>query len=154
MKWISAFGYLFSIMIGNILVDRLGIVNFAGLTFPAGVVFIGLTFSFRDFAQRSWGDAQVWIWMIIACMITVLFNQSLALASFLAFSFSETVDWFCFKYLNMPFRKRIYISNLFSTPIDSLIFVILAFGWYPEAIFGQAIIKYASGLLVLPFVRR
>jgi uncharacterized PurR-regulated membrane protein YhhQ (DUF165 family) len=91
--------------------------------------------------------------MAAACLITTLFNWSLALASFAAFLISESVDWFAFKSLRMSFRKRIYISNAFSTPLDSMVFVWLAFGWFPEAMIGQAVIKYLSGLLVLPFVK-
>jgi len=145
--------YLVSIIIANLFVIWFGIVHVAGLTFPAGVVFVGLTFSFRDFVQRYWVYYVCWIWMLLATGITFIFNQQVAIASVCAFLVSEGVDWFAFKTLKMPFRKRIYISNLFSCPLDSLIFVSIAFGWYWPAIWGQAIIKYASGLLVLPFIR-
>lgn len=145
--------YLLSILLGNYFVIKFGIVQFAGLTFPAGVVFVGLTFSFRDFVQRQWGDRACWIWMIIATFLTFLLNTQVALASVTAFLVSEGVDWFAFKYLKMSFKKRIYVSNLFSAPLDSLIFVTIAFGWYWPAIWGQAVIKYASGLLVLPFIK-
>lgn len=143
--------YLVSILLGNLFVIWFGIVHVLGLTFPAGVVFVGLTFSFRDFVQRQWGDWACWIWMLIATMITLCLNWQIALASVTAFLVSETVDWAAFKYLKFDFRKRIYISNLFSCPLDSIIFVTIAFGWYWPAIWGQALIKYLSGLLVLPF---
>jgi len=151
-KWYWGFLYLASILLGNIFVNWLGIIKVAGLTFPAGVVFIGLTFSFRDFVQRFWGDWQTWIWMGLASVITVCFNLHLALASFAAFVISESVDWFVFKVSGLPFHKRIYISNIFSCPLDSIVFVTLAFGWVWPAIWGQAVIKYASGLLVLPLI--
>lgn len=144
--------YLASILLGNVFVNWLGIVKVWGLTFPAGVVFIGLTFSFRDFVQRYWGDWQTWIWMFLASLITIFFNFHLALASFSAFIISEGIDWLVFKVSGLPFHKRIYLSNLFSCPLDSIVFVTLAFGWFFPAIWGQAVIKYASGLLVLPFV--
>lgn len=146
--------YLLSIMLGNLFVIWFGIVKVAGLTFPAGVVFIGLTFSFRDYVQRSWGDWACWIWMLTASVITYFLNQQVALASVTAFLVSEGVDWFAFKVLKMPFRRRIYISNLFSAPLDSVIFVTIAFGWFWPAIWGQALIKYLSGLLVLPFISK
>jgi uncharacterized PurR-regulated membrane protein YhhQ (DUF165 family) len=130
-----------------------GIVHFAGLTFPAGVVFVGLTFSFRDFVQRKWGDYACWIWMLLATLITFFLNQKIAIASVSAFAISEAVDWAFFKFLKFPLRKRIYISNLFSCPLDSIIFVTIAFGWVWPAIWGQALIKYVSGLLVLPFIK-
>lgn len=148
-----AMAYLISIIIANLFVIWFGIVHVAGLTFPAGVVFVGLTFSFRDYVQRYWGDWACWIWMLLATAITFYFNKQIAVASVSAFVISEAVDWFAFKTLKMPFRKRIYISNLFSCPLDSIIFVSIAFGWYWPAIWGQALIKYLSGLLVLPFIK-
>lgn len=146
--------YLFSIILANLFVIWFGIVHFAGLTFPAGVVFVGLTFSFRDYVQRYWGTWACWIWMLVATVITFFFNKHIALASVSAFLISETVDWFAFKTLKMPFRKRVYLSNLFSCPLDSAIFVTIAFGWCWPAIWGQALIKYLSGLLVLPFISK
>lgn len=146
--------YLLSILIGNLFVIWFGLIHFAGLTFPAGVIFIGLTFSFRDFVQRYWGDWITWLWMAAASIITLTLNWEVAVASVCAFAVSESVDWFCFKVLKMPFYKRIYISNLFSCPLDSLIFVSIAFGWVWPAIWGQALIKYLSGLLVLPFIMK
>ena len=153
MKYTWPALYLTSILLGNFFVMWFGIVHIAGLTFPAGVVFVGLTFSFRDFVQRQWGDYACWIWMAIATGITFFLNQQIALASVSAFLVSEAVDWASFKYLKFSFKKRIYISNLFSCPLDSLIFVTIAFGWVWPAIWGQALIKYLAGLLVLPFIR-
>ena len=150
--WLWGFLYLASILLGNLFVIWFGIVKYWGLVFPAGVVFVGLTFSFRDFVQRNWGDRATWAWMLLALAITTVLNWEVALASGTAFLVSEAVDWFCFKTLKVPFSKRIWVSNLFSTPLDSLIFVTIAFGFNWPAIWGQAVVKYASGLLVLPFL--
>jgi len=146
--------YLLSILLGNLFVIWFGIVHYAGLTFPAGVIFIGLTFSFRDFMQRFWGRWAAWIWMLLAGIITLFLNWQIAVASVSAFIISEGLDWAVFTYFKWPFRKRIYLSNLVSCPIDSLVFVTMAFGFVWPAIWGQALIKYLSGLLVLPFIKR
>lgn len=145
--------YLVSILFGNLFVIWFGIVKIAGLTFPAGVIFVGLTFSFRDFVQRRWGDKACWLWMIFATMITFMLNKQIALASVSAFAISEAVDWGIFKFFKVSLRKRIMFSNLISCPLDSMIFVTLAFGWVWPAIWGQALIKYLSGLLVLPLIK-
>lgn len=145
--------YMLSILLGNLFVIWFGIVKVAGLTFPAGVIFIGLTFSFRDFVQRKWGDWACWIWMILATILTFFLNQKVAMASVAAFAIAESVDWVLFKYLKLSLKKRIMFSNLLSCPLDSAIFVTIAFGWYWPAIWGQALIKYVSGLLVLPFLK-
>ncbi len=50
------------------------------------------------------------------------------------------------------FIHRIWISNTFSTPIDSIVFVVLTFGWNWNAICGQALIKYVSSLLIIPLI--
>jgi uncharacterized PurR-regulated membrane protein YhhQ (DUF165 family) len=151
-KWIWGLLYLLSILLGNAFVIWFGIVTIAGLTFPAGVVWIGLTFSFRDFVQRYWGDWATWGWMIAASVITLFFNMDIALASMAAFFVSESLDWLLFRVLKRPFASRVIWSNLVSCPVDSLVFVLLAFGPVWPAIIGQAIIKYLSGLIVLPFL--
>ena len=69
-----------------------------------------------------------------------------------AFFVSESLDWFFFRILKRSFASRIIWSNLVSCPVDSLVFVFLAFGPVWPAIIGQAIIKYMSGLIVLPFL--
>jgi uncharacterized PurR-regulated membrane protein YhhQ (DUF165 family) len=144
--------YLTSIVLGNLFVHWFGIIKYAGLVFPAGVVFVGLTFSFRDFVQRNWGDAGTWVWMLVATVITLFLNWEIAIASCSAFLVSEAVDWLAFRYFKYPFHKRIWLSNLLSTPLDSLIFVTVAFGFNWPAIWGQAVVKYLSGLLVIPFI--
>jgi len=157
--------YLLSILLGNLFVIWFGIVKlmainlhhpehvWGAITFPAGVVFIGLTFSFRDFAQRHWGKKAVWYWMIAATLITLLLNYKIAVASVTAFLIAESIDWALFTFTDLKFKKRIVVSNLISTPVDSIAFVTLAFGWFWPAIWGQAIIKLISSLLVIPFIK-
>ncbi|HOD34798.1 MAG TPA: VUT family protein [Syntrophales bacterium] len=151
-KWFWAFLYLLSILLGNAFVIWFGIVTVGGLSFPAGVLWIGLTFSFRDFVQRYWGDWATWAWMIAASIITCFLNWQVALASVSAFLVSEGVDWYAYRVLKKDFVWRVVISNLISCPLDSLIFVGLAFGLFWPVIGGQALLKYLSGLLVLPFI--
>lgn len=151
-KWLWAGAYILSILLANIFVSYFGIVKIAGLTFPAGVVFVGLTFSFRDFAQRHWGVWKIWIFIIIATVITLFMNWQVAVASVSAFLVAETTDWLIFTITKRDFIHRIWISNTFSTPLDSIVFVTLAFGWNWNAIWGQALIKYLSGLIVIPVI--
>ena len=151
-KWFWALLYLLSILLGNAFVIWFGIVTIGWLSFPAGVFWIGLTFSLRDFVQRYWGDWATWIWMIAASIITCFLNWQVALASVSAFLVSEGVDWYAYRVLKKDFVWRVVISNLISCPLDSLIFVGLVFGLLWPVIGGQALLKYLSGLLVLPFI--
>lgn len=149
----SAAFYLGSIVLGNILVHSLGLVTVMGLTFPAGAVAIGLTFSARDFMQERYGKYGCWGWMLVASVITFVFNQQLALASFSAFFIAEFSDWMIYTRTKGSLEKRLVLSNLISTPLDSLVFVLLAFGPVWPAIWGQAFIKMISSLLVLPLFK-
>lgn len=149
----SAAFYLGSIILGNILVHSLGLVTVFGLTFPAGAVAIGLTFSARDFVQERYGKYGCWIWMLVASVITFAFNQQLAFASACAFFIAEFSDWVIYTRTRGSFEKRLLLSNLISTPLDSLIFVLLAFGPIWPAIWGQTIIKMISSLLILPLFK-
>ena len=157
-------GYVASIILGNFLVVYLGIIHFAGLMFPAGAIAIGLTFSLRDFVQRGFGH-RVWYFMIVSTIITALMSfvmadmpippYKVALASAVAFMASEFIDWLVYTILKKDIVWRITISNLFSTPVDSILFVGIAFGSFSilqPPVYGQSIVKYASGLLVLPFI--
>jgi uncharacterized PurR-regulated membrane protein YhhQ (DUF165 family) len=149
----SAAFYLGSIILGNILVHNLGLVKLFGLTFPAGAVAIGLTFSARDFVQERYGKFGCWGWMLTASLITLAFNRQLALASVCAFMLAEFSDWLIYTGVRGSFEKRLILSNLISTPLDSLVFVLLAFGPVWPAIWGQTLIKMICSLLVLPLLR-
>jgi len=163
-KWIFAILYCSSIVLANIMVSYFGIINLFGLTFPAGAIFIGLTFSFRDFVQREFGH-KVWYFMILSMALTTVTGILLshlpiplwkvALASSVAFIVSEAIDWLAYTLLSKNMFYRITVSNLFSAPIDSILFVGIAFGSFNflnPPVYGQAIVKYVSGLLVLPLL--
>lgn len=149
----SAVFYLGSIVLANILVHTLGLVTVFGLTFPAGAVAIGLTFSTRDLVQERYGKYGCWAWMLAAVVITLLFNRQLALASVSAFMIAEFSDWAIYTYSRGHLEKRLVLSNLVSTPLDSLVFVLLAFGPVWPAVWGQSIIKLLSSLLILPLLK-
>lgn len=164
-RWMYAIGYILSIVMANFFVAWFGVVTFLGLTFPAGTIFIGLTFSLRDFVQREFGHFKVWYFMIAALIITTSMGVALsslpiplwkvAMASGFAFLISEAIDWAIYYFMKKDLVWRICVSNLFSTPIDSLLFVGIAFGgwsFFAPIVFGQAIVKYLSGLLVIPVI--
>jgi queuosine precursor transporter len=150
---VSVLLYLSGIVAANILVHTFGIIQIGALMLPAGAVMIGLTFSFRDMVQQRHGKWQCWIWMFVASAITLLFNPQLALASVSAFLIAEFLDWAIFTFSGGTFQRRLVLSNLIGTPVDSLVFVTLAFGFYWPAIWGQTLVKFASSLIVLIAMR-
>lgn len=168
-KWLTGISYLISILLGNIFVILFGVVQLAVapvdfvngnfnpwfiLVFPAGAIWIGLTFSARDFVQRFWGHYWCWVWMFAASIITVALNWKVALASVAAFLVAEFADWLVFMLLKKSLKWRLAVSNLVSCPLDSIVFVTIAFGvgvWNP-AVWGQAFVKYISGFLAWPTI--
>lgn len=165
-KWWYALGYILSIVLANFFVAWFGLVTWFGwLTFPAGAIFIGLTFSMRDFVQREWGHIKVWYFMITTTIITTIMGVVLshlpvplwkvAVGSAVAFIISEAIDWFVFYVFKKDIVWRISVSNIFSTPIDSILFVGIVFGSFnflAPPVWGQTLVKYLSGLLVIPII--
>lgn len=141
--------YLTGILLANVLVHWFGLVQLGPLVFPAGAVMIGLTFSFRDMVQRKYGKSECWIWMLVATVVTFLFNRQLATASVSAFLVSEGIDWAIYTWLPGSFKRRLIASNAIGVPLDSIVFVGLAFGLNWQAIIGQTFVKFLSSLLVL-----
>ena len=149
----SGLFYLVSIILANILVHMFGIITLFGVSFPAGAVAIGLTYSARDMVQERYGKYGCWIWMLAAALITFVFNQSIAIASLAAFLVAEFCDWWFYTRLPGSIVKRIVLSNLVATPLDSIVFVLLAFGPAWPVIWGQTLIKLLSSLLILPLYK-
>ena len=146
---VSVIFYLGSILLANWLVIQYGIIEIGILVFPAGAAVIGLTFSARDFVQKRFGKWWCWAWMFLASGLTYLLNQNIAIASVSAFLIAELIDWLVFTFTRTSFKKRIILSNIFSTPVDSVVFVAIAFGWFWPVIIGQTIVKFISSLVVL-----
>ncbi len=146
--------YLLSILLANIVVNHFGIVTVTGISFPAGAPLIGMTFTFRDMVQRRYGKLHCWWWMLAASLITVAFNPQLAYASFAAFVVAEGIDWAIYTAVPGSFAKRVLISNLIGLPLDSVIFVALAFGWIVPAMVGQTIVKIVCGAVPLLILRK
>ena len=150
---LEALFYLGSIVIANLLVMNFGIIEVAGLTFPAGAAAVGFTFTARDLVQRRYGKWGCWFWMLAAAAISALFSPTLALASLGAFVVAEGLDWAVFTAAPLSFRGRAIFSNIVGTPLDSVVFVYLAFGPVWDAMWGQTLIKLASSLLIVFLVR-
>jgi uncharacterized PurR-regulated membrane protein YhhQ (DUF165 family) len=149
----EALFYLGSIVVANLLVMNFGIIQVAGLSFPAGAVAVGFTFTARDLIQRRFGTWGCWSWMFVASGISAVFSPTLALASLGAFIVAEGLDWAVFTASPLSFRGRVIVSNLVGTPLDSIVFVYLAFGPIWDAMWGQTIIKLASSLLIVFLIK-
>lgn len=162
-RWLIGYAYVLSIFAANLAVSYFGLIKMFGLTFPAGALCVGLCFSLRDLVQQEFGH-KVWWFMLASMVVSVLSGAVLShlpipmwkvvLASAVAFIVSESIDWCVYTITKMDLVYRVAISNIFSGIADSFLFVGIAFGawgWIPP-VYGQATVKYISGLLVIPII--
>ncbi|PYD48258.1 VUT family protein [Novacetimonas pomaceti] len=124
-----------------------------GLMAPSGVLMVGVALILRDLVQRRLGLS----WSVMAIAVGALFSAlfaapSLVLASTVAFAVSETVDLLIYT----PLQKRnfvvaAFLSGIGSVFIDSMAFLMLAFGNL-DLLFGQVIGKTWMIILALPLL--
>lgn len=153
-----ATAYIASIWLAVVAIDRFGIVEIApGLMAPAAVYVVGVTLVIRDFLQDALGSRPGMIALIVAgSLVSALVNPHLAIASGVAFLIAETLDYLVYT----PLRERsgriagIAVSNAVSIPVDSLIFLSLAFGslsFFWGQVVGKSIATVVA-LVVIGFI--
>lgn len=124
--------YLLSIVAGVVALDVFGIVTLpGGLMAPAAVFVVGVTLILRDLVHEAAGRRVALLAIVAASLLSAVFSWQFALASGLAFLISETFDLLVYEQV----RNRIdsvpagmLVSNAVSIPVDSVIFLTLAFG--------------------------
>jgi queuosine precursor transporter len=116
-------------------------------------LIVGAVFVLRDYAQREIGH-KVLIATAVAGVITYfMVDKSLAIASLIAFSLSETTDWAVYSWTKRPLQNRILISSLFSIPVDTLAFQYLA-QYLSPASFTTEVISKAVGVAIVWYLLR
>lgn len=127
---ITLAGYILTIFAANWAITAFGVVPVGfGLLAPAGVYFAGLAFSLRDALQETLGRRWVIAAILIGALVSAGLSAQLALASGLAFLFSELADYMVYT----PLRQRSWLgavvaSNTVGAIVDSALFLWLAFG--------------------------
>ena len=125
-------GFVLSIIGANWALARWGIVPIGfGLYAPAGVYFAGLAFTMRDGVRETLGKRGVVVAIAVGAGLSYLLEdaQTFAIASGVAFAFSETADAIVYE----PLRSRswlaaVSLSNTVGVFVDSALFLWLAFG--------------------------
>lgn len=143
--------YLAAIVAANLLVAAFGPAVSIGCAF----LFIGLDLTSRDRLHEAWHGRGLTskMGMLIAtgsCLSYAVNPASgpIALASFVAFAASATVDALSYHAL----RQRAYLvkvngSNIVSAAVDSVLFPWIAFhAFLPWIILGQFVAKVLGGL--------
>lgn len=139
------------IVAANWAIQQFGIVPVGfDLAAPAGVLFVGLTFTFRDLAQDRLGRWWVLGAVLVGAALSYLVSPVFAVASGLTFLASELADFLVYT----PLRKRNWLgavaaSNAVGLAVDSVLFLWLAFGSL-DFLAGQVVAKaYMTVLAVV-----
>lgn len=144
------FAYLGTIVTANWSLATFGLIPVGfGLMAPAGVMFAGLAFTFRDLLQEAQGKPAVLLGIAAGGLLSLLIEPRFALASATAFALSELVDFAIYT----PLRRRSFLgavalSNTVGLVLDSVIFLLLAFGSL-EFLAGQIVGKMYATLLAV-----
>jgi len=136
-------GYVATILAANWAVASFGLVPVGfELIGPAGVYFAGLAFTLRDLTQESLGRRWTLIAIVAGALLSAAVSPALALASGIAFLFSELADFAVYT----PLREKhwlgaVALSNVVGLTMDSILFLWLAFGSL-EFLPGQVVGKF------------
>lgn len=158
MIWLAS--YILTIALANWAIVTFGLVPVGfGLLAPAGVYFAGLAFTFRDMTQEALGRWATVVAIVVGAGLSAIISPTFALASGVAFLASELADLAVYT----PLRERhwlgaVALSNTVGLVLDSVLFLLLAFGSL-DFLAGQIVGKLwmtllAVGLLALARSRR
>lgn len=153
------FLYLIAIVAANLTTahfSRVAPDSTAHVTTITAFVFISLDLTTRDKLHDAWRGRRLFFKMALligaGSVLSWMLNRNagqIALASFVAFAVSATVDALVYHYVRGDQFERVNWSNLASAAVDSVLFPALAFGWPPSAeiVYGQSTAKVAGGLI-------
>lgn len=149
---VYAAAFLASIVAANIATATWGLVPIGfGLMVTAGTFAAGVALVARDGVQRTTRTPLPVALIISAgCALSwLLATPALAVASALAFTVAELVDWSIFTRLQGNLPVAVVVSSLIAAPVDTVLFLHLAgFGVTWQAVLGQVLVKTAIALAV------
>lgn len=144
---------LFALFVGcvvaaNYATNRWGFVTLGPWMFTAGTYAAGLSFGVRDALHEVAGRWLVVVAIIVGAGLSAFLSPTLAVASGVAFLFSESADLLAYQ----PLRRRhwvgaVVVSNLIGAFVDTVLFLHLAGFPVRDAIAGQMVGK---ALMILP----
>lgn len=169
-KYLLAILYFSFIVTADVVAARwiIPVLPWWGIMAPAGVIFIGPVLTLRDQLHDimgTWGVVKI---ILLASLVSWGIGgltsggllQSISIASAVAFVGSELIaDTGVYAFLEKyPWLMRVLFSNAISAPVDSILFIGLAFGVFINQPFwsgwqfmvGQTIIKNLTGAIWIP----
>lgn len=128
MKLGYLLAYVAAILILNIGFSYVPMIDLGFGLFSPMALLAGAVFVLRDFAQRQVGHYVLLGMAAGAFLSYVLADPFVATASVAAFVLAEVVDWMIYTVTKKPFKDRVLVSSLISTPVDTLVFLFIITG--------------------------
>lgn len=155
---VAILAYVAAVVLANVVTERLGLVSVGfGLMVTAGTYAAGFALLARDFVHR-FGNRWYALAAIAAggCISWFLSSPALATASTVAFVSAELIDMGVYEPISKArgFTQGALVSNIVSTPIDTVVFLSLAgFPLTVETVGGQFLGKvlWATAVPLLIF---
>lgn len=140
--------YILNILLLNLGFSYVPMIDTAiGLLSPMAV-FAGFVFVIRDFAQRELGHL-VLLGMVAGAVLSFwMADPYVALASVAAFATAEIADWLLYTFTKKPFHKRVLISSVLSTPIDTAVFLGMISGLTVGTFILMVVAKMIAALII------
>ena len=160
MRW--SIIYIACVLLANYTAEWFVPLPYFGLL-ALGTLVFGITFTARDYAHRL---GRKYVYTMIGVTALAAFVMSLLLgvpiriimASVIAIVLAEAADTEVYhKLRRQNWLVRVLSSNAISVPLDTLLFVFIAFwGVFPlpilgEIIYADILIKYVVGIVVAFF---
>lgn len=134
--------YLLSVVLANVIATFVGPAGSIGVA----ALLIGLDMHARDTLHARWGlSLHLFALIAVGGALSLPFGAGrVALASCAAFVASSVVDAIAYSVLR---KNRAHRSNLISAPVDSVVFVGLAFGVKAIGVYAlaQTVAKIGGG---------
>lgn len=142
------FAYVAAILVLNIGFSYVPLIDLGfGLLSPMALL-AGAVFVLRDFAQRQVGHYVLFGMAAGAVLSYLLADPYVATASVAAFVLAEAVDWMIYTVTKKPFKDRVLISSLISTPVDTLVFLFIITGLTTGTFILMVLSKMVAALAV------
>jgi uncharacterized PurR-regulated membrane protein YhhQ (DUF165 family) len=149
-----ALAYLGVILAANWALVTWGMISIGfGLMAPAGVFFAGLSFGLRDALQESHGRLSTITLIFIGAGLSWFISPTFALASGIAFLFGELADLAVYTPLRQKqWTTAVIASNIVGSIIDSILFLLLAFGTEELTWQGLAGLTLGKFYMIIPSI--
>ena len=155
MKYISTALYIALIYLVNYAFSVVPPIELpGGIMWPPVALLVGFIFVVRDFAQREIGHYVLLAMGVGVGLSYFMADPHVAIASAVAFSISELVDWAVYSFTKRKLSDRILASSLLGTPVDSVAFLSMIGFFSIAGAVAMTVSKLIGAFIVWWLIRR